>query len=656
MEAPQIFRFGPFELKPAARELLKNGIRIKLRGQPYLILELLLNRAGEVVTRNEIREKLWSADTFVDFEHGLNTSVKKLRQVLCDSVEKPRYIETIPRLGYRFIAAVENTSKEEAKAPSQSAGPGTYSATLQSSALENQLRESPHSSRKFWLVSLAAVLGLAIVSILIFASLDARFRWPFESSNTRAVGAHSGKQFSSIAVLPLENLSSDAAQEYFADGMTAELISDLAQIGSLRIISRTSAMHFKGSHEPLRQIAQDLNVDAVVEGSVLRAGDRVRITAELTDARSDRNLWSNSYERDQHDVLALQREVALAIAQQVKATLTSQERAALTTARPVDVKAYEAYLQGRFYLDQRTPDALTSGISYFQQAIAKDSEYALAYAGLADGYWLMASNGVRPAAEMMPKAKAAALHALELDETLAEAHTSLAVIQWGFEWDLTSAEKSYKRALELAPGYATAHHWYALYLSSLGRSQEAFAQMAQAQSMDPLSPIIGANSAWCYYLGHQYGQAIEQARKTLQQYPNFSPAHEVLGQAYAENAMPEEAISELQKAIANSGTDPVMQAELAYAYALSRNRLEALAILRKLETRSQPSPASFYARAMVYVGLGNSEEALRCLGKSYEERDIHLVNLKVHPVFARLGSDPRLQELERRVGLIPKTG
>jgi TolB-like protein len=244
------------------------------------------------------------------------------------------------------------------------------------------------------------------------------------SSKVGTSGANSGNQFRSIAVLPLENLSSDPAQEYFVDGMTAELISDLAQIGSLRIISRTSAMHFKGSHEPLREIARELNVDAVVEGSVLRAGDRVRITAELTDARSDRNLWSNSYERDQHDVLALQREVSLAIAQQVKATLTAQERTALGAARPVDVKAYEAYLQGRFYLSQRTPDALSRGIDYFQQAIARDPEYALAYAGLADGYGLQASYGVRPATEVMPKAKAVALKALQLDETLAEAHTS----------------------------------------------------------------------------------------------------------------------------------------------------------------------------------------------------------------------------------------
>jgi len=650
MPTPQSFRFGPFELKPAARELFKDGIRLKLRGQPYLILELLLSRAGEVVTRNEIREKLWSADTFVDFEHGLNTSVKKLRQVLCDSVEEPRYIETVPRLGYRLIAPVEAVAQQQPKASSEPAETSSEQIASTSGGIETPSPESSPSRLKFWVLGSAAAAAVAIAMVLVFLGPSTRF---FGSPKAGVSGGNRGGQFRSIAVLPLENLSSDPAQEYFVDGMTAELISDLAQIGSLRIISRTSAMHFKGSHEPLRQIARELNVDAVVEGSVLRAGDRVRITAELTDARSDRNLWSKSYERDQHDVLALQREVSLAIAQQVKATLTAQERTALSAARPVDVKAYEAYLQGRFYLNQRTPEALSRGLDYFQQAIAKDPEYALAYAGLADGYGLLASYGVRTATEVMPRAKAAALKALQLDETLAEAHTSLAVIQWSYDWDLVTAEKSYKRALELAPGYATAHHWYALYLASLGRSQEALTQMAQAQSVDPLSPIIGANLAWCYYLGHQYRQAVDQARRTLQQYPNFSPAHEVLGQAYAESGMSGEAISELQQAIRNTENDAVLQAELAYVYALSGKRQEALDIVKRLDMISHPGSVSSYARAIVYVGLDDHAEAFRWLERSCEERDVHLVNLHVHPMFDRLHSDPRFQELQRRIGLIP---
>jgi TolB-like protein/DNA-binding winged helix-turn-helix (wHTH) protein/Tfp pilus assembly protein PilF len=643
MPAPRIFRFGPFELNPSGRELLKNGMKIKLRGQPYLILELLLNRAGEVVTRNEIREKLWSADTFVDFEHGLNTSVKKLRQVLCDSAETPRYIETVPRLGYRFIAPVEESVPAGTKSPPAVPAIAAEAVAPDSPAIE-VLQSAPKSSFTFARRGFAvAVVALIFIVVL----LKTRSHWPFAPSH-----AVTAKQFTSMAVLPLENLSNDPSQEYFADGMTAELISDLAQIGSLRIISRTSAMHFKGSHEPLQQIARELNVDAVVEGSVLRAGERVRITAELTDAHSDRNLWSNSYERDQHDVLALQREVALAIAQQVKATLTSQERTALTTARPVNVGAYEAYLQGRFYLNERTPDALTSGVAYLQQAIAKDPDYALAYAGLADGYGLLASYDVRPAMEMMPKAKEAALHALQLDDALAEAHTSLAVIQWGFDWDLPEAEKSFKRALELAPGYAAAHHGYALYLSSLGRNDEAFAEMKQAESLDPLSPLIGTNVAWCFYLAHQYDQAIQQARKTLQQYPNFSAAHEVLGQAYAEQAMPQDAVAELQKAVASSGGEPLVQAELGYAYAISGQREQAMAMLSKLSAPSAPVAVSPYAMAIIYAGLNNADETLRYLAKSYRERDIHLVNLKVHPAFSRLQSDSRLQQLERRIGLI----
>jgi serine/threonine protein kinase/Flp pilus assembly protein TadD len=499
--------------------------------------------------------------------------------------------------------------------------------------------------RRQWplLISLMAV---SVVLVLLFAANLGGWR-------ERWLGRATPGHIKSLVVLPLENLSHDPNQDYFSDGMTDELISDLAQIGSLRVISRSSAMHFKGTHEPLRQIARELNVDAVVEGSVLHVGERVRITAELIDAQSDKNLWANSYERDQRDILALQRDVALAVAQQVKTSLTPQERLALTTAEPVNPKAYEAYLQGRFYLSGRTPEALTTGVEYFQQAIAEDPKYAIAYAGLADGYGLLASYGVRPAVETMPKAKAAALHALELDDNLAEAYTSLGLIRWSFEWDLGGAEKAYRRALDLAPGYATAHHWYALYLSSLGRNQEAFAEMRVAQSLDPLSPIISTNFAWCYYLAHQYGQAIEQARKTLERYPNFSPAHEVLGQAYAENSMDGQAISELQKAILTSSDEPLTQAELAYAYAISGKREEAVTILTKLERGSRRSSASPYAMAILHVGLGNQDEAFRWLDLSYQERDAHLVNLKVHPVFDRLRSDLRFQELQRRIGLIP---
>jgi TolB-like protein/Flp pilus assembly protein TadD len=452
--------------------------------------------------------------------------------------------------------------------------------------------------------------------------------------------------------LPLENLSHDPTQDYFADGMTDELISDLAQIGSVRVISRTSAMHFKGTREPLREIARELNVDAVVEGSVLRVGDRVRITAELTDPRSERDLWANSYERDQRDVLALQREVALAIARQIKLTLTPQERHALSTAQAVNLKAYEDYLQGRFYLSQRTPHALITGVEYFQRAIGEDPKYAIAYAGVADGYGLLTTYGVLPATESMPKAKAAALHALELDDSLAEAHASLAMIHWGFDWDMPGAEKEYRRALELAPGYATAHHWYALYLSSLGREPEAFAEMRQAQNLDPLSPIISTNFAWCYYLAHQYEQSIQQARLTLQQFPNFSAAREVLGQAYAENSRGEEAIAELQRFILTAGDDPLTQAELAYVYAVSGKRQEALATLAKLTDESHRNSVPAYAMAIVHAGLGNRDEALQWLDKSYQERDARLVNLKVHPMFDRLRSDPRFQDLLRRIGLI----
>jgi len=460
----------------------------------------------------------------------------------------------------------------------------------------------------------------------------------------------------SVAVLPLANLSGDPEQGYFADGMTDALITEMSKVSALRVISRTSVMQYKQSQKSVGEIARELNVDALVEGSVLRADNRVRITVQLTDAAADRNLWAEKYDREIRDVLALQAEVARAIVQEIRITLTPQEQALLSSSRPVNPESYRAYLKGRLYVSKRTPEGLVKGLDYFQQAVAGDPNYALAYAGMADAYHLMATYDLLPSKEAMPKSAAAARKALEMDPTLAEAHTSLAEITSSFDWDPAGAEKEFQRAIELNPGYAVAHHWYALHLAATGRHEKAIAEIKRALDLDPLSPIINANVAWCYYLARQYDEAVDQAKKTLELFPEFAVAHEYLGQAYTEKAMFQEAIAELQKAGALFGRGPIEHPAIAYVYAVSGRRAEALAILGELRQQSGKNWFSPYWIAGVYAGLGDADHAIERLRKSYEERDTHLRNLKVHPMFDRIRADARFQDLLRRLALAPEPG
>jgi len=628
-------RFGVFELDLRAGELRKLGFRVRLQEQPLQILTMLLEHPGEVISREELQKKLWPADTFVDFDHGLNKAVSKIREALGDSAESPRFVETVARRGYRFLADV--------KVAEEAAVRGPELATLPHPVVEAgdrpDLADKPGMPKH--LLSSFAWKMSGFVLLLLVASLAA---WKIYSWNRPSSAIRS------LAVLPLESLSSDASQDYFADGMTDELISDLGQISALRVISRTSVMVYKHARKPLPQIARELNVDAVVEGTVLRSGDQVRITAQLIEASTDKHLWSQSYEGELRDTLALQNQVARAIADQIRINLNPQEQAALKTVKVVNPQAYESYLKGRYFWNKRTADGLKVALAYFTEAIEEDPKYAQPYSGLADTYALLGDwqYAVMTPKEAFPKAKAAAIKALELDSALGEAHNSLAFCLDAFDWDLDSAGKEFRRAIELNPGYATAHHWYAWHLSLLGRYDEAIVEMRKAENLDPLSLIINADLAELLVIAHSYDESIRQSRKTIEMDPNFALAHNQLAQAYLQKHMNDEAVAELQKAVQLSVGSPTCIASLARAYAASGKTEEAVKLLSELKKHSIPSYSDAPEIAVIYASLGDTDQAMNWLEKAFEERFNPSVLLR--PGFDPLRSDPRFEDLVRRIG------
>ena len=627
--------FGVFDVDLRTGELRKHGFRIRLQQQPFQVLALLLERPGDVVSREELQQKLWPANTFVDFDHGLNKAINKIREALGDSADAPRFVETVARRGYRFIADVR-------VAGAAAMVPAAAAATLDAPAAitaPDPPPPSPASSpttvgRRWWTWAIAAVSVSALAGAVAV--------W-------RADRAHA--PIRSVAVLPLESLSADPSQDYFADGMTDELITDLGQISALRVISRTSSMAYKGTRKPLPQIARELNVDAVVEGTVLRSGDQVRITAQLIDGASDRHLWSQSYQGELRNTLALQNDVARAIADQVRVTVNPQEQAALRGGVQVDPAAYESYLKGRYFWNKRTANGLSTALAYFNQAIEQDPGYARAYSGLADTYALLGDwqYAVMTPNEALPKAKAAAMKAVALDPTLGEAHNSLAFCLDGFDWNFSEAGREFERAIVLNPGYATAHHWYAWHLALGRRYDEALVEMRKAQNLDPLSLVINADLAELLALAHAYDASIQQSRKTLELDPGFGLAHNHLGQAYLQKQMNRQAIEELQKAVTLSGGAATCVANLARAYVAAGRKADAAALLADLRTRSSALHTYAPEIAVIYTALGDADEAMTWLERGAAERFNPGVLLR--PGFDPLRGDPRFVELLRRVGL-----
>ncbi|MGA8618166.1 MAG: tetratricopeptide repeat protein [Candidatus Sulfotelmatobacter sp.] len=632
-----VVRFGTYEVSFQSGDVRKAGLRIRVQQQPMKLLEILLEHPGEVVTREELRSRVWPNESFGDFDQALNISIGKLRSALGDSAENPRFIETLPKRGYRFIADV-SVVDADARPKRQEPVAGDLPATdpglkIQDAGLAVAPKQRLWPTR--WVIGALAL----VLSLLIF------FAWRFRSRAPASTGIRS------IAVLPLDNLSGDASQNYFADGMTDELITDLAQISALRVISRTSVMVYKGARKPLPQIARELNVDAVVEGTVLRSGDQVRITAQLIEASTDEHLWSQSYEGELRDTLALQNRVASAIADQIRINLTPREQAALKSAKAVNPEAYESYLKGRYFWNKRTADGLKVALAYFKQAIEEDPKYAQAYSGFADTYALLGDwqYAVMTPKEAFPKAKVAAIKALELDSALGEAHNSLAFVLDGFDWEFEAAGKEFQRAIELRPGYATAHHWYAWHLSLLGRYDEAIAEMRKAQNLDPLSLIINADLAEILVLAHSYDESIQQSRKTIEMDPNFALAHNQLAQAYLQKHMCDEAVAELKTAVQLSGGSSAFIANLARAYVASGKRSEAVKLLGDLKKRSNPGYSNASEIAVIYASLGDADQAMNWLEKGYEDRFNPGVLLR--PGFDPLRSDSRFQNLVRRIGL-----
>jgi len=628
--------FGVFELDLRAGELRRHGLRVRLQEQPFQVLAMLLEHPGEVVTREELQKKLWPADTFVDFDHGLNKAISKIREGLGDSAESPRFVETVARRGYRFLAEVKPAVASLVRSPEFATQPYAEPVSGDGADIGAKSVKPQHLQPSLaWKVS-------AFVLLLLTASLVA---WKLHAWNHPSTVIHS------LAVLPLESLSNDASQDYFADGMTDELISDLGQISALRVISRTSVMTYKRARKPLPQIARELNVDAVVEGTVLRSGDQVRITAQLIEASSDKHLWSQSYQGELRETLALQSTVARAIAEQIRINLNPQEQAAFKAVKAVNPQAYESYLKGRYFWNKRTADGLKVALAYFNEAIDEDPNYAQAYSGLADTYALLGDwqYAVMTPKEAFPKAKAAAIKALELNSALGEAHNSLAFCLDAFDWDLDSAGKEFRQAIELNPGYATAHHWYAWHLSVLGRNDEAIAEMRKAENLDPLSLIINADLAELLAIAHSYDESMRQSRKTVEMDANFALAHNQLAQAYLAKHMNEEAVVELQKAVRLSGGSPTCIASLARAYAASGKRSEAVKLLSELKKRSVPSYSDASEISVIYAALGDKEQAMNWLEKAFEEHFNPSVLLR--PGFDPLRLDPRFEDLERRIGL-----
>ncbi len=625
-------RFGLFEADLRSGELTKQGKRIPLQEQPFKLLAMLLERPGELVTREEVRQKLWPR-TIVDFDHGLNKAINKIRDALGDSAENPRFVETVARRGYRFLADVRDECESPPAKPAPPAAIAPGATVDVTSAVAGDVARTPSRPVARWIAG-GAVLGLLAVAV-----------WQLSHWQRSGTAIHS------MAVLPLANLSGDPSEEYIADGMTEELITQLGQIHALRVISRTSAMSYKKTAKPLAEIARELDVQAVVEGSVVHVGDRIRITAQLIRVPADEHLWAHAYEGSFRDTFALQNEVSQAVAAQIQAAVSGPNQTTLRKPKPVSMEAYDAYLKGRYFWNKRDAAGLKSAIEYFQQAIAAEPGYAAAYSGLADAYALAGGweYSVLPLEEAAPRAKEAASKAVLLDPELSEAHTSLAFSLEMSASDWRGAESEYRRALDLNPGYATAHHWYGYHLMTVGRNDEGIAELKLAERLDPLSLIISAGVADALYIAHRADEATRQLRKTLEMDPNFAMAHYQMGQVLAFQGKFDAAIAEFQRAIALSGHSPAFDANLGNAYAASGRTAEAERIAQDLAQLQNLNGSVDANIALVYVGLGKNDEAIQWLERAYQARFEPV--MLVRPQFDPLRRDPRFRDLMGRLGL-----
>jgi len=595
------------------RELRKNGSKIKLEGQPFQILVLLLERPGNLVTREELEQKLWSPGTFVDFEHSINAAVKRLREVLGDSADSPHFIETLPRRGYRFIYPVDG-----GPIPADEPRPAAW-------------------WRARWVFGSFGIV--AVLGIMLAANFG-RLRGPLLPTSVEP-------RIKSLAVLPLENLTGDPAQEYFVDGMTNALITELAKVRGLKVISRTSVMHYKGARKTLPEIARELQVDAVVEGTVGRNGNEVKITAQLIRAATDTHVWAASYARVHQDVLRLQAEVAEEITRQISNRLTTVERTGSSKPSMVVPEAYEAYLKGLYFSNRLTPNDLRTGLDYYQAAIGKAPNYAAAYAGLARTYMALSALGEMSGSEANARARQAAEKAVALDENLVEAHDALGAIAQLYDWDWNKAQREYRRAIDLNPNYASPHLGYSALLLTLGKPKESAEEVRKAKELDPLSLSTYSTGVFHLYVAREYDEALLEARRGLELYPDAPLLHDLLSGIYAQTEQPRLAAEEALKAEESWGASQERLVALRRAYEASgaegfwRQRVE----LNKKVAGHQYLNA--FDIANDYALLGDRSETLDWLERAYRVRDLRFPYVRFIPCFDSVRSDPRFQDLVR---------
>jgi TolB-like protein/DNA-binding winged helix-turn-helix (wHTH) protein/Tfp pilus assembly protein PilF len=643
--ASRAYRFGLFDVDERRGEVRKQGLRLRLRGRPYDILLILLERPGELVSRDELRTRLWSSDTFVDFDHGLNAAMNRLRELLGDSAENPRFIETSPRKGYRFIAPVAVTA--EAAAPVATAPAVSLPAAVwpvpDLPAPPIEVVTAPRSMWRRPSTALGAsrVRILAAVAVVI---LVAGLASVWRLADARATGGAPMR----LAVLPFRNLSGDPEQEFFSDGFTEEMIAELGGLEPRRlgVIARTTSMHYKGSAKNARQIGSELGVDYVLEGSVRREGDRVRISAELVETKGQTNLWSDSYDKKASDVLDIQKDVARAIARSLIPTLSN--RGALSErAAPASFGAYEFTLRGRFFREQATEESTRKAIEYFERAIALDPNYAPAHAGEADAYRLLGAPGweVEAPGPLLKQARTSAERALALDPLSADAHAVMAMVHLTYDWDLAAAEREIKVAIRLNPSLSKAHQYYSGILTTAGRMEEATQEARRGMELDPLSATAGTTLAVRLYYAGRIDEAEAEFRKTLEVNPSFAVAHWGLAQCFRLKGRMEDQLDELTRAVTLSGNSAYMRAHLGYGYAAAGDRKRALASAEELEAEGPARYVAPYHLALIAAGLGDTAVAVRWLERAHRDRSGWMMFLPVEPEFEKIKEAPEVRRL-----------
>jgi TolB-like protein/DNA-binding winged helix-turn-helix (wHTH) protein/Tfp pilus assembly protein PilF len=623
--SPKLIQFGVFELDLLRGELRKKGVKVKLQDQPFKVLRLLLENRGEVVSRDHLREHIWPANTFVEFDQGLYSAIARLRDTLGDTSDSPRFIETVARRGYRFIAGVT--------APNAAQNDAISAKDLPEASLP--MRAAPmfrHSVASLVAGLLGGALLLALV--LTFNLADAR-EWLRGRSAIHA-----------IAVLPLENLSGDPEQEYFADGMTDELITNLARLGNLRVVSRTSVMRYKKVSKPLADVGQELNVDAVVEGTVERSAGRVRIRVQLVQAATDSHLWAQTYDRELQDALLLQSDAARDIVREIQTSLAKPQL--LPAPRQVNPAAYEAYLKGLYFSNKQSPESFRRSIDYFQQAISLDPGYAAAYSGLADMLLREIYEGTPPK-EVLERAATTARKSVALDPFSPEGHNSLGTV-YEFNWDWSAAEKEYQRAIQLNQNFAWGHQNYAIFLSLQGRNEQSLAEAQRSQELDPLSPFIYTTYGWDLENARRYEEALAKCQQALELDPYYLQAHRILMAIYVNLHRENEAFGERLKASTLFGETPAELAALKHAFQRDGMKGVWRMDLERISKSADPDP---YRLAALSSRLGKTDQAMTWLERAYQSHHPLLEEIKQSGEFDNLRSDPRFADMLRRMNLQP---